>query len=263
MSKKICIFIDGENFRHSLAKLFQEQFKSIDYLPHSNWAALFDFFTSRVSVESEKERLRTYWYVVESLVFRPYKLPDAIKETNELKDLLCKNRGLRQILNKIKDKKQLISEMKKIAHTLDQRKKSIRPRFEGWKNIENNISFHHPRVEFRKSGTLTYNLLTKQFSNEKTVDVKLATDLLRLSDIYDVAVIVSGDQDYVPAVEAIKMRGKTVINVVFRSKAGKLLPGGAWRLNQHTDDRIEVTHDEIKSYFTFQGRLFSNKTGGK
>jgi len=45
---------------------------------------------------------------------------------------------------------------------------------------------------------------------EKGVDVKLATDLLRLAAIYDTAILVSGDADFGDAVQAVKNLGKHV-----------------------------------------------------
>ena len=80
------------------------------------------------------------------------------------------------------------------------------------------------------------------------MDVRLATDLILLRDIYDVAVIVSGDQDYVPAVQAVKDFGKKVINIAFETSTGRLLPGGAWRLNLITDKSLRIAHDKLKEY---------------
>jgi len=45
---------------------------------------------------------------------------------------------------------------------------------------------------------------------EKGVDVIMATDLLRLVDVYDTAILVSGDSDFLPAIQAVKDRGKVV-----------------------------------------------------
>ena len=80
------------------------------------------------------------------------------------------------------------------------------------------------------------------------MDVKLATDLIVLRDIYDVAVIVSGDQDYVPAVQVVKDSGKRVINVAFKTKNNALLPGGAARLSQATDWGLEIAHKDLGNH---------------
>jgi hypothetical protein len=71
MGKKVCVFVDGESFRHSIVDLFN-QFKSYDYLPKADWAELYDFFVRQAVSESQKERVRTYWYVTDLLDFFPY-----------------------------------------------------------------------------------------------------------------------------------------------------------------------------------------------
>ena len=47
---------------------------------------------------------------------------------------------------------------------------------------------------------------------EKGIDVRIAVDMLQMAykNIYDVAILVSGDADYVPAIEAVKDVGKHV-----------------------------------------------------
>lgn len=124
-------------------------------------------------------------------------------------------------------------------------------RFEGWKVIQDGIARKFNSVEFRRSGSITYNLFTRRFRTEKAVDVKLATDLLELRNIYDIGIIVSGDQDYVPAVQAVKDSGKQIINVSFLKRDGKVLPGGARRLNLATDRKIEIPYQEVKKYMKF------------
>jgi uncharacterized LabA/DUF88 family protein len=48
-------------------------------------------------------------------------------------------------------------------------------------------------------------------------DVHLATDLIKgaYEDLYDVAIIVSGDADFVPAIKLAQKNGKKVINAFF------------------------------------------------
>lgn len=52
---------------------------------------------------------------------------------------------------------------------------------------------------------------------EKGVDVKLAVDMLRLaySNAYEIAILVSGDADFVLAIKAAQDFGKETINVAF------------------------------------------------
>ena len=90
----------------------------------------------------------------------------------------------------------------------------------------------------------------ESFGSEKAVDVKLASDMIVLRDIYDVAIIVSGDQDYVPAVEVVKDSGRRVVNVAFLTRGGRLLPGGARRLNQVTDRSVNITHVDLSRFMS-------------
>ena len=84
---------------------------------------------------------------------------------------------------------------------------------------------------------------------EKGIDVMLATDLLRLAwdDIYDVAIVVSGDGDFAYAVQAVKDMGKHVEIAAFPANL-------AWELANVADDREFLTPD----YFS---DLWSRKRG--
>lgn len=59
---------------------------------------------------------------------------------------------------------------------------------------------------------------------EKGVDAALVTDLLSHAwqRSYDVAVLVSGDADYVPAVEYVQAQGLKVVNAAWRSRGHEL-----------------------------------------
>lgn len=60
---------------------------------------------------------------------------------------------------------------------------------------------------------------------QKEVDVLLAVDMVvgAYSNIYDVAVLISGDSDFIPAVEEARRRGKTVVVGAVKETAGKEL----------------------------------------
>ena len=77
-----CVFVDGENFRHSIVRLFQS-FRQQDYLPKTAaWTQFFDYIVKEVT--GDGERLRTYWYVIRTMDFYPYHLPNITRpETTE------------------------------------------------------------------------------------------------------------------------------------------------------------------------------------
>ena len=61
-------------------------------------------------------------------------------------------------------------------------------------------------------------------TEEKGVDVRMATDMIRLAwvDNYDVAVLVSSDRDFVPVAEFLETKGIKVIHGVFPPKGAQL-----------------------------------------
>lgn len=244
--KKVCIFADGENLRKSIVELFQGIFNPADYLPKTAlWGKFYDWLAQQVSPDAE--RVRSYWYVIQHLDFYPYRFPNPYDSPEELRQLLSKHKPYKDLLANA-PQANLQSEMERIVTELRERESKMRNRFRGWIAIQNGIATHHEGIEFRRAGAIRYNLFDKSLGPEKAVDVKLAADLIVLHEIYDIAIIVSGDQDYVPAVQVIKDYGKRAINVVFKRKDGKSLPSGSWRLNQITDRVLEVDYNQFKNY---------------
>lgn len=80
---------------------------------------------------------------------------------------------------------------------------------------------------------------------EKGVDIMLATDILRLAwdDLYDVAVLVSGDGDFAYAVQTVKNMGKHVEVAAFSSNL-------SWELAQVADERNLFTPDYFSDIWT-------------
>lgn len=251
MTDKVCIFVDGENLRHSINDLFPKEFGIGDYLPKdARWTDFFDHITEIVT-NNKNDRLRTYWYVIEHVDFYPYKLPKVTDNLKGLVRLLEKNPDFKAAL-KHKENQELTDEANKIREELIKEQNEFNKRFRGWQTIQNAITNKHDSIEFRRSGAIRYNLFKKELSNEKAVDVNLAVDMVLLKDNYDVAIIVSGDQDFVPSVQAVKNAGKKVVNVAFQRRDCRLLPGGARRLNDITDLHISVSYDDSKKYFNFE-----------
>jgi len=258
MSKRTCIFVDGENFRKSIVELFVEVFSPTDYSPKGNWGAFYNWLAEKAS-NIQCERIRTYWYVTQFIDFYPYKLPDARKETDNLRKILSKHEPYKKELDSLSGEDLIINmeKKKKAFSTIEEKMKN---RFAGWIKIQDSISIEHQAVEFRRAGAISYNLFEEEFETEKAVDVNLAVDLFKLSHIYDIAVIVSGDQDFVPAVRAVKDLGKTVVNATFLTINGRESPRGAWRLNKETDWRFQVPYKDLRSFMNFDSTpLFPDK----
>jgi uncharacterized LabA/DUF88 family protein len=80
---------------------------------------------------------------------------------------------------------------------------------------------------------------------EKGVDIMIATDLLQMAwnDLYDTAVLVSGDGDYTYAVQSVKNLGKHVEVAAFSSNL-------AWELANIADDRVLFTPEYFSNLWT-------------
>ena len=78
--RKACLFIDGENLRHSICDLFTaDQFHPTEYLPKSAaWQSFFDDLVQRADADI---RLRTYWYVVSEIDFWPFDIKKLLRPT--------------------------------------------------------------------------------------------------------------------------------------------------------------------------------------
>ena len=243
-----CVFVDGENLRHSIVELFEPEFQAPDYLPRAaRWS---DFFEHLVKKSGAKWLLRSYWYVVGEMDFWPWGLSAALRKRDYelLERVLSKDRDYPAGIRNESDPTQKNQKLKQRTIEILGRQNRMRKRFEGWKELQEGIAERFDSIEFRRAGSIRYNLYSGRLGAEKAVDVHLATDLLKLSDIYDVAIIVSGDQDYVPAVQAVKDYGKQVINVSFLKKNGKLLPGGARRLNRCADRQIQIPYSDMHEF---------------
>ena len=118
-----------------------------------------------------------------------------------------------------------------------------------WKRVcvfEDGENLSHSLADLFQVGSNRYDPVSRSLGTEKGVDTQLATDMVTLSDIYDVAVVVSGDADYMPPVSAVKNLGKLVYSVSFLTANGKKLPGGAWRLERRVDSQIEVSFERAQ-----------------
>lgn len=245
---RACIFVDGENFRYSIMELFAS-FRPVDYLPRdADWTGFFDWIVDRAT---GGERLRTYWYAIQFIDYYPYGLTNLNQNTARAVSVLSNHQPYRIRLENTEESVRA-TEARSMIQELIERQTRMDRRFQGWVTIQDAISAKHVGVEFRRAGAIRYDLFNNTLGSEKAVDVKLATDMILLKDIYDTAIILSGDQDYVPAVQAVKDSGKRVINAAFLTRSGQLLPGGARRLNQVTDDSLLIEFRTLSEFLALQ-----------
>jgi uncharacterized LabA/DUF88 family protein len=247
---RVCVFVDGENLRHTINDLFAPVFDRREYLPKgADWASLFDHIVAQATNRQGK-RLRTYWYVVENIDCYPWPQAESKRTPDNLDRWEKKHRKHLGGYSIPGSGTMRHARLIEVQDELRERLNSVRAKFDGYTTLQNGISHKHRAVEFRRSGAIPYNLTNGKWGQEKTVDVNLAVDMVMLRDIYDLAIIVSGDQDYVPAAQAVKDMGKPVVNVAFLARNGKLLPGGARRLNQVTDWSISLEWEVFRNFLS-------------
>lgn len=238
---RVCVFVDGENFRHSILRLFAEDgFRESDYLPPADWAAFFNYVASRaaeVFAIDDWRLVRTYWYVIDTVDQHP-----RLSDDNAVQFCVQHKEQIDAMIHD--DKLPHISDDESALAFFARRRDAVNADFDGRKNVQRAIAHANRSLEFRRSGTITYDLLKNRLGPEKTVDVNMAVDILQLHNIYDICVIVSNDQDYTPAVAAAKNLGKMVCNVSFPVRDGK--PSSSTRLNEITDGHFSVKYGEMK-----------------
>ncbi len=81
-------------------------------------------------------------------------------------------------------------------------------------------------TDFQRLNFEVHNLLTKR-TQEKCVDIALAVEMLYMATVpdgYDIAVIITGDKDFMPAMQKTRLKGKRVALCSIRSSCnGDLL----------------------------------------
>ncbi len=251
--ERACVFVDGENLRHALVELLTPLgFSAAEYLPHNaKWGDFFDWIVVKAT-GAQCKRLRAYWFVTEGVDCYPFGFGELLNPANQaqLQELLSQHKPYKTALNGLVNP-QLAAKLKEQVDELKKEQAIFEKRFNGWHTVQDGISRKHHAVEFRRAGNISYRLFDKKLGKEKAVDVRLACDAIVLKKIYETAIIVSGDQDYVPAARILKDAGKTVINVAFEKPDGKLLPGGARRLNIITDSSLNVPFADLRAFMGY------------
>lgn len=251
MENRVCIFVDGENLRYSINKLFSPRFfDHTKYVPiSSKWDEWFDELAIKAVAGFTARRIRAYWFVTNHVRCFPPLIHSAMSSDERIGwyeqnvDRIPKEQRQKFETSPSSKKLEVLNE---ITSKLQSRKGWVEGMFKANHHRQNEIAERYRAIEFCRSGEITYRLFDKKFSQEKTVDVNLALAMVLRAPIYDTAVIVSGDQDYVPAVQQVKNLGKNVVNVSFEKEDGGLLPGGAKKLNEVTDWSLQIPFTEFQ-----------------
>jgi len=75
-------------------------------------------------------------------------------------------------------------------------------------------------------------------------DIHIAVDMVKgaYESTFDVAILVSGDGDFIPAVEVVQEKGKSVENAYFKRSL-------SWHLKQECDKSISLTKELLDNCF--------------
>ncbi len=90
----------------------------------------------------------------------------------------------------------------------------------------------------RLKGTKNYYYVLKED------DIHMAVDMVEgaCDNKFDVAILISGDGDFVPAVNSIKKRNKIVENIYFKKSSSRTLI-------QHCNNSLELTKEILDRFF--------------
>jgi len=125
-------------------------------------------------------------------------------------------------------------------------------------DITNNLEKHKSQKEFfnnlrkiPKFNLILCKLLKRNITGTdkfyyiiKEDDINMAVDMVEgaCGDKFDVAVVVSGDGDFVPAVKAVQRKNKTVENIYFKNSSSR-------NLKNHCDHSLELTKEILDKFF--------------
>lgn len=240
------VFIDGENFLWGIRKLFHAEFDRSDYLPRN---ALWDWFFWKMAEELHATEFSVGWYVIGELDFHPY-----IDWANESWEEVLRKAGSQAIGEELLRKTTEKGRRKAVEdyrHQCQGAQNLMVRRLADWHAMQDAITAKHPFVRFHRTGWQPCFLPGRSLGREKGVDIGLAVDLVRNLNQYDMAVLFSGDGDYVPAVKVIQEAGKKVALMEFEFRNGETLRGTARRLAARKDIVIEVPFEDLTRFLGF------------
>ncbi len=116
----------------------------------------------------------------------------------------------------------------------------------GLRDFYQGVRIRTDLIDVIEAGHWKVNSLHK-LVEEKGHDTSLAVDLVALQDNYDVAVIVSGDADVIPAIRHLKNRNKHIAVMEFISGSPPENKGRTFssRLKEYSDIVIRIYETEL------------------
>jgi hypothetical protein len=131
-----------------------------------------------------------------------------------------------------------------------ERKKSALHEVRAFHDSQDFVALRSERIAFQRVGYRKYDIGAQKWRDEKGVDVAMAVAMVSLAPIYEVAIVVSGDADMIPAMREVKAVGRTVAVPEFYQPnvpgtAGPLVSGQAESVFLEADLRFRLAADDI------------------
>jgi uncharacterized LabA/DUF88 family protein len=241
------VFIDGENFLFSIRKLYRAEFDRGDYLPRN---ASWGWFFGKIAQELNASEFSVRWYVINELDYHPH--ADWIHEPWETLMEKFRDEAILEELGRkttIKGKRRAVENLRNLCQEAQQ---VMQSRLAEWHGMQDAISAEHPFVKFYRPGWQPCFLPDRRLGREKGVDIGLAVDLIHQLPNYDLAVLFSGDGDYVPAIDIGKTYGKEIALMEFEFRTGEALRGTSRRLRGRADTIINVPFQDLATFLGIQ-----------
>ncbi|UFX82760.1 NYN domain-containing protein [Candidatus Absconditicoccus praedator] len=196
--KRVNVYVDGFNFYHGLEKKIND--------PNSKWENFFKWCNfrelSKKFIDPEAEKLQNVFY------FTAYSKRNQAKLDRHKKYV----KALSYFGNKI-----ILGNFSKITRTYQKDMPILELLYNSIIN----------KVPFGLKDKLKPELLKYQTYEEKQTDVNIAVKIVEdfFNDKFDVAIIISGDSDIIPAIKTAKKYGKNkrFVNINIPGAKGKAI----------------------------------------
>lgn len=239
------VFIDGENFLSSIRWLYRAEFHRGDYLPRN---ASWGWFFSKIAQELNAREFSVRWYVINELDYHPH--ADWVHDSWETLMEKIRDEAIQEELKRkttAKGKQRTIEWYRKVCR---ENRELMQRRLAEWHAMQDKISEEHPFVRFHRPGWQPCFLLDpeRKLGREKGVDIGLAVDLIHHLPDYDLAILFSGDGDYVPAIKIAQAAGKKIALMEFEFRNGDPLRSISRRLKALSDITINVPFGDLAAF---------------
>ena len=204
------IFVDGSNLTGALTRFHTTVENHPAFFKFIFKTAIEAWSSSFLSPLSENVALsRVSWYVVGSMDHLDAHLFNGIKkvfqEDETLKRLYAEETG-----SVLGSEESWEAFMKDVRLWYDRKTKSLADQ----KNFYRKMQLHCDFIDLKEVGHWKLDFAHRS-TNEKGIDTKFSVDMVTQRDNFDLAILISGDADGIPAIEYLKSQGKAVTVVDF------------------------------------------------